>query len=84
MRCWLQVQALNEILMHTASTAASFASGVLLHHGGWELVNWLAVPWVGATALCCGYLLACRRGVGAVAAAGAGGGGEAAYEEVRQ
>jgi MFS family permease len=42
-----KVQAANDFLVFGAVAAASFASGKLLHVGGWETVNWLVFPPVG-------------------------------------
>ena len=39
-----KVQAANDFLVFGAVAVASFASGKLLHSGGWEIVNWLVFP----------------------------------------
>ena len=39
-----KVQAANDFLVFGAVAVASFASGKLLHTGGWDIVNWLVFP----------------------------------------
>ncbi|HEY8382489.1 MAG TPA: MFS transporter [Microvirga sp.] len=39
-----KVQAANDFLVFGSVAIASFASGSLLHNGGWDLVNWLVFP----------------------------------------
>jgi MFS family permease len=39
-----KVQAANDFLVFGSVAVASFASGKLLHTGGWELVTWLVFP----------------------------------------
>ena len=39
-----RVQAANDFLVFGSVAAASFSSGKVLNLGGWEVVNWLALP----------------------------------------
>lgn len=41
-----KVQATNDFLVFGTVAVASFGSGGLLGHGGWQLVNWLVLPFV--------------------------------------
>ena len=40
----VKVQAANDFLVFGSVAIASFSSGGLLSHGGWEVVNWLVFP----------------------------------------
>ncbi|MEZ2405903.1 MFS family permease [Bosea sp. OAE752] len=40
----VKVQAANDFLVFGSVAIASFSSGGLLSHGGWETVNWLVFP----------------------------------------
>jgi MFS family permease len=40
----VKVQAANDFLVFGSVAIASFSSGGLLSHGGWEAVNWLVFP----------------------------------------
>lgn len=40
----VKVQAANDFLVFGSVAIASFSSGGLLSHGGWEMVNWLVFP----------------------------------------
>ncbi len=47
----VKVQAANDFLVFGSVAIASFSSGGLLSHGGWETVNWLVFPPVAVALL---------------------------------
>lgn len=47
----VKVQAANDFLVFGSVAIASFSSGGLVSHGGWDIVNWMVFPPV-AVALC--------------------------------
>jgi MFS family permease len=62
----VKVQAANDFLVFGSVAIASFSSGGLLSHGGWEAVNWLVFPPV-AIALALVFWQAARRPAAAAA-----------------
>ena len=62
----VKVQAANDFLVFGSVAIASFSSGGLLSHGGWEVVNWLVFPPV-AIALALVFWQATRRPAAAAA-----------------
>ncbi|ODN68807.1 MFS transporter [Methylobrevis pamukkalensis] len=57
-----KVQAANEFLLFGIVAAASFSSGKILVASGWDLINWMVFPVVGACLLLlAGHAVAGRR-----------------------
>jgi predicted MFS family arabinose efflux permease len=51
------VQAFNDFLVFGTMALGSFLSGTLLATTGWDSVNWVVFPVVGAAAVLLGWLL---------------------------
>ena len=56
----MRVQGFNDMVVFVTMITSSVSSGVLLNNRGWELLNYLSVPFVAALALAVGWLLARR------------------------
>ena len=54
----MRVQGFNDMVVFVTMITSSVSSGVLLNNRGWELLNYLSVPFVAALALAVGWLLA--------------------------
>ncbi|MCW5752042.1 MAG: MFS transporter [Alphaproteobacteria bacterium] len=64
-----KTQAANDFMVFGAVATASLLSGHLLHHFGWETINWAAAPFILASgALVVWYLLGRRAAARASAA----------------
>jgi len=56
-----KTQGANESIIFLTMMLTSFASGVLIDAKGWEVLNWLALPFVTVAAAAVLWLLARRR-----------------------
>jgi MFS family permease len=56
-----KTQGLNDLIVYTTQAVTSLASGWMLSHGGWTIVNYLAVPLILAMAVAIVWLMLKRR-----------------------
>jgi len=56
-----KVQGANDTVIFLVMASSSAASGILLDRNGWDMLNYLAVPFVAAIVLALVWLLARRR-----------------------
>jgi predicted MFS family arabinose efflux permease len=56
-----RAQAANDMSIYVVGVAASFAAGALLNLTGWQALNLLLLPWLGAVALALLWLRLQRR-----------------------
>jgi MFS family permease len=56
-----KAQGANDLSIFVVMATSSFASGLLLETNGWQLLNYLAIPFVGAIALAVLWLMSKRR-----------------------
>jgi len=61
-----KTQGANDSIIFLTLMLSSFASGVLIDAKGWEVLNWLALPFITVAAVVVLWLLARRRAVPAV------------------
>jgi MFS family permease len=54
-------QGANDLAIFVVMATSSFASGLLLETNGWQLLNYLAIPFVGAMGLAVLWLMSKRR-----------------------
>ncbi len=58
-----KAQGVNDMLIFVTMGISSFSSGLLLEVNGWQTLNYLAVPFVGAVSVAVGWLMLARRRV---------------------
>jgi MFS family permease len=58
-----KAQGVNDMLIFVTMAISSFSSGLLLEVNGWQTLNYLAVPFVGAVSAAVGWLIYARRRV---------------------
>jgi MFS family permease len=56
-----KAQGANDLSIFVVMATSSFASGLLLETNGWQLLNYLAIPFVGAIGLAVLWLMSKRR-----------------------
>jgi MFS family permease len=56
-----KAQGVNDLCIFLTMASSSFSSGLLLETDGWQLLNWLAVPFMGAVGIALLWLMARRR-----------------------
>jgi MFS family permease len=56
-----KAQGANDMVIFVVMASSSFSSGLLLETNGWQLLNWLAVPFVAVIGLAVLWLMAKRR-----------------------
>jgi len=56
-----KTQGMNDLLIFVMMATSSFSSGLLLEKGGWQTLNYLALPFITAAFLAILWLLARRR-----------------------
>ena len=56
-----KTQGANDLIIFAVMAASSFGSGLLLEKSGWQMLNYLALPFVTAAAIAVLWLLARRR-----------------------
>jgi MFS family permease len=56
-----KTQGVNDLIIFVVMATSSFSSGLLLEKSGWQLLNYLALPFVTAAAVAVLWLLARRR-----------------------
>jgi MFS family permease len=56
-----KAQGANDLVIFVIMATSSFASGLLLETNGWQLLNYLAIPFVGAMGLAVLWLMSRRR-----------------------
>jgi MFS family permease len=56
-----KAQGANDMLIFLVMATSSFSSGLLLETNGWQLLNYLAVPFVAAIGLAVLWLMGKRR-----------------------
>ncbi len=56
-----KAQGANDMLIFLTMATSSFASGLLLERNGWQLLNWLAIPFIAAVGVAVLWLMAKRR-----------------------
>jgi MFS family permease len=56
-----KTQGANDLIIFVVMATSSFSSGLLLEKGGWQMLNYLALPFVTAAAIAVLWLLARRR-----------------------
>jgi len=61
-----KTQGANDSIIFLTLMLSSFASGVLIDAKGWEVLNWLALPFITVAAVVVLWLLARRRAVPSV------------------
>jgi MFS family permease len=58
-----KAQGVNDMLIFLTMASSSFSSGLLLETNGWQLLNWLAVPFMAAVGIAVLWLMTRRRPV---------------------
>jgi MFS family permease len=58
-----KTQGVNDFIVYTTQALTSLASGWMLSHGGWSMVNYLALPLIVAMGVAVGWLMVRRRAV---------------------
>jgi MFS family permease len=61
-----KAQGVNDMCIFITMASSSFASGLLLETNGWQLLNWLAVPFMAAVGVALLWLMTKRRPILAV------------------
>ena len=56
-----KTQGANDLIIFLVMASSSFSSGLLLEKSGWQMLNYLALPFVTAAAIAVLWLLARRR-----------------------
>jgi MFS family permease len=56
-----KAQGVNDMLIFLTMASSSFSSGLLLETNGWQLLNWLAVPFMAAVGIAVLWLMTQRR-----------------------
>jgi MFS family permease len=56
-----KAQGANDMLIFLTMASSSFASGLLLESNGWQLLNWLAIPFIAAVGVAVLWLMMSRR-----------------------
>jgi len=56
-----KTQGANDLIIFVVMATSSFSSGLLLEKSGWQMLNYLALPFVTAAAIALLWLLARRR-----------------------
>ena len=56
-----KTQGANDLIIFVVMATSSFSSGLLLEKSGWQMLNYLALPFVTAAAIAVLWLLARRR-----------------------
>ncbi len=56
-----KTQGANDLIIFVVMASSSFSSGLLLEKSGWQMLNYLALPFVTAAAIVVLWLLARRR-----------------------
>ncbi len=56
-----KAQGVNDMMIFLTMATSSFSSGLLLEQNGWQLLNWLAVPFMAVVAFAVMWLMARRR-----------------------
>ena len=56
-----KAQGANDLAIFLVMASSSLASGMLLHRNGWEMLNYLAIPFIVAVALALLWLMGRRR-----------------------
>jgi MFS family permease len=56
-----KTQGANDLIIFVVMASSSFSSGLLLEKSGWQMLNYLALPFVTAAAVAVLWLLARRR-----------------------
>ena len=56
-----KTQGANDLIVFLVMASSSFSSGLLLEKSGWQMLNYLALPFVTAAAIAVLWLLARRR-----------------------
>lgn len=56
-----KTQGMNDLLIFVMMASSSFSSGLLLETGGWQILNWLALPFITVAMVSVLWLLAQRR-----------------------
>jgi MFS family permease len=62
-----KAQGANDLVIFLIMATSSFASGVVLEARGWDMLNYLALPFVGAIGIAIAWMMLRRRRVPAVA-----------------
>jgi MFS family permease len=61
-----KAQGVNDMCIFITMATSSFSSGLLLETNGWQLLNWLAVPFMAAVGIALLWLMTKRRPILAV------------------
>jgi MFS family permease len=56
-----KAQGINDMLIFLTMATSSFASGLLLESNGWQILNWLAVPFMALVGAAVLWLMMRRR-----------------------
>ncbi len=56
-----KAQGANDMLIFLTMATSSFSSGMLLEANGWQLLNYLAIPFVAAIGIALLWLMTKRR-----------------------
>ena len=56
-----KAQGANDMLIFLTMATSSFSSGMLLEANGWQLLNYLAIPFVAAIGIALVWLMTKRR-----------------------
>jgi MFS family permease len=56
-----KAQGANDLVIFLVMATSSFASGLLLETNGWQLLNYLAIPFVAAVGIAVLWLMTRRR-----------------------
>ncbi|MBX6392191.1 MAG: MFS transporter, partial [Burkholderiales bacterium] len=56
-----KAQGANDMLIFVTMALSSFSSGLLLEQNGWQMLNYLAIPFVLAVGIAVSWLMVLRR-----------------------